>query len=76
MPTVSERSVASVTDAYRGVKRKRLHGDHFRTTVEPVIVKRYRKTLANRGFFKRNRTPASIRIVSKLVSIYGAGKRT
>ena len=38
---------------YRGVKRKRLHGDHFRTTVEPVIVKRYRKTLANRGFCKK-----------------------
>ena len=38
---------------YRGVKRKRLHGDHFRITVEPVIVKRYRKTLANRGFCKK-----------------------
>ena len=25
--------------AYRGVKQKRLHGDHFRTTVEPYIVK-------------------------------------
>ena len=39
--------------AYRGVKQKRLHGDHFRTTVEPFIVKRYRKTLANRGFCKK-----------------------
>ena len=38
---------------YRGVKRKRLHGDHFRTTVEPVIVKRYRKSLVNRGFCKK-----------------------
>ena len=38
---------------YRGVKRKRLHGDHFRITVEPVVVKRYRKTLANRGFCKK-----------------------
>ena len=38
---------------YRGVKRKRLHCDHFRITVEPVIVKRYRKTLANRGFCKK-----------------------
>ena len=38
---------------YRGVKRKRLHGDHFRITVEPVIVKRYRKTLVNRGFCKK-----------------------
>ena len=34
-------------------KPNRLHGDHFRTTVEPVIVKRYRKTLANRGFCKK-----------------------
>ena len=38
---------------YRGVKRERLHGDHFRITAEPVIVKRYRKTLANRGFCKK-----------------------
>ena len=38
---------------YRGVKRKRLHGDHFRNTVDPVIVKRYMKPLANRGFFKK-----------------------
>ena len=38
---------------YRGVKRNRLRGDHFRTTVEPVIVKRYRKTLVNRGFYKK-----------------------
>ena len=38
---------------YRGVKRKRLHGDPFRITVEPVIVKKYRKTLANRGFCKK-----------------------
>ena len=33
--------------------KNRLHGDHFRITVEPVIVKRYRKTLANRGFYKK-----------------------
>ena len=38
---------------YRGVKRKRLHGDHFRTTVEPVIAKKYRKTFVNRGFCKK-----------------------
>ena len=38
---------------YRGVKQKRLHGDHFRITVEPVIVKKYRKTLVNRGFCKK-----------------------
>ncbi len=30
-----------------------LHGDHFRITVEPVIVKRYRKTLVNKGFCKK-----------------------
>ena len=63
---------------YRGVKRKRLHGDHFRITVEPVIVKKYRKTLANQGFSKRNWTPTLIRFVSKQVSNYGAdnGSRT
>lgn len=38
---------------YRGVKQKRLHGDHFRTTVAPVIVKKYRKTLVNGGFCKK-----------------------
>ena len=38
---------------YRGVKRNRLHGDHFRIAVEPVIVKRYMKTLVNRGFYKK-----------------------
>ena len=38
---------------YRGVKQKSLHGDHFRTTVEPVIVKKYRKTLVNGGFCKK-----------------------
>ena len=38
---------------YRGVKRKRLHGDHFRITVEPVIVKKYRKPLVNGGFCKK-----------------------
>ena len=30
-----------------------LHGDHFRITVESVIVKRYRKTLVNKGFCKK-----------------------
>ena len=30
-----------------------LHGDHFRITVEPVIVKRYRKALVNRDFYKK-----------------------
>ena len=38
---------------YRRVKRKRLYCDHFRITVEPVIVKKYRKTLVNRGFYKK-----------------------
>ena len=34
-------------------KANRLHGDHFRITVEPVIVKRYRKILVNWGFCKK-----------------------
>ena len=38
---------------YRGVKRKRLHGDHFRITAEPAFVKRYIKTLTNRDFCKK-----------------------
>ena len=38
---------------YRGVKRKRLHGDHFRTTVEPAFVNWYRKILVNKGFYKK-----------------------
>ena len=31
----------------------RLYGDHSLVTIEPVIVKRYMKTLANRGFYKK-----------------------
>lgn len=38
---------------YREGKRKRLHGDHFRITAEPVIVKCCAKTLVNRGFCKK-----------------------
>ena len=38
---------------YRRIKRKKLYGDHFGTTVEPVFVKRYGKTLVNRGFCKK-----------------------
>ena len=38
---------------YGGAKRKRLCSDRFRIAVEPVIVKRFRKTLVNRGFCKR-----------------------
>ena len=42
----------SLKSTYRK-KANRLYGDHFRITVEPVIVKKYRKTLANRGFYKK-----------------------
>ncbi len=57
---------------------KRLYGNHSSVTVEPAFVKRYMETLANRGFYRKNWTPASILIVSKLVSSYGApaGTRT
>ena len=33
--------------------QNRLHGDQFLITVESVIVKRYMKTLANKGFCKK-----------------------
>ena len=57
---------------------KRLYGNHSSVTVEPAFVKKYMETLANRGFYRKNWTPASILIVSKLVSSYGApaGTRT
>ena len=32
---------------------KRLYGDRFSVTVEPTFDKRYGKTLANRGFYKK-----------------------
>ena len=32
---------------------KRLYGDHSSVTIEPAFVKRYGKTLANRGFYKK-----------------------
>ena len=35
---------------YIGKNAKKLYGDHFSVTVEPAFVKRYMKTLANRGF--------------------------
>jgi hypothetical protein len=38
---------------FGGAKLKRHHSDHFRITVEPVIVKRHRKTLAKRGFLQK-----------------------
>lgn len=56
--------------------QKRLYGDRFSVTAEPIFVKRYMKAIANRGFEKRNWTPALILIVSKLVSGYGGGDRT
>ena len=43
---------------YRGVKRNRLYGDHFRITVEPGFVKWYRETVVNQGFSKDIRTIA------------------
>ena len=33
--------------------RNRLHGDQFVITVESVIVKRYKKTPTNKGFYKK-----------------------
>ena len=60
---------------YRGVKRKRLHGDNFRITVEPVIVKKYMKTLANRSFYKKkldtNQDTHCIKIGVQLWSEWG-----
>ena len=38
---------------YSGAKHNRLYSDRFRIVVEPIIVKRYRKTLANRDFYKK-----------------------
>ena len=32
---------------------KRLYGDRFSVTVEPTFDKRYGRTLANRGFYKK-----------------------
>lgn len=43
---------------------------------QSLLVKKYRKSLVNRHYSKRNWTPIKIRIVSKLVSSYGAGDRT
>ena len=48
-----KRTKLLATKRYREEKRKRLHGDHFGITVEPVIVKKCVKTLANRGFCKK-----------------------
>ncbi len=59
-----------------GRKRKRLRSDRFRNATKPYIVKKYQKALRIKDFAKRNWTPIKIRIVSKLVSSYGAGKRT
>ena len=36
-----------------GKNRNRLCGDHLLVTTEPVIVKMYRKTLVNSGFYKK-----------------------
>ena len=38
---------------FGGAKHYRLCSDRFRIAVEPVIVKRYRKILVNRGFYKK-----------------------
>ena len=43
----------SFVKLYRGIKRNRLYSDNFRITVAPVIVKRYRISLANRDFYKK-----------------------
>ena len=36
-----------------GRKRKRLRSDRFRSTAEPYIVKKYRKSLVNQGLYKK-----------------------
>ena len=36
-----------------GRKRKRLRSDRFRSTAEPYIVKKYRKSLVNQGLCKK-----------------------
>ena len=33
--------------------QKRLYGDRFSVTAEPIFVKRYMKAIANRGFEKK-----------------------
>ena len=36
-----------------GKNEKRLYGNHSSVTIESAFVKRYMKTLANRGFYKK-----------------------
>lgn len=52
-------------------KCKKLRSDRFRNATKPYIVKKYRKALQIKDFIKRNWTPITIPIVSKLVSSYG-----
>ena len=54
----------------------RLYGDHSSVAVEPISLNSIGKPLQTGAFTKRNWTPASIRIVSKLVSSYGADDGT
>lgn len=57
-------------------KCKKLRSDRFRNATKPYIVKKYRKALQIKDFIKRNWTPITIPIVSKLVSSYGASGDT
>lgn len=59
-----------------GRKCKKLRSDRFRNATKPYIVKKYRKALQIKDFIKRNWTPIKIRMVSKLVSSYGASGDT
>ena len=36
-----------------GRKRKKLCGNRFQSTAEPYIVKKYRRSLANQGLYKK-----------------------
>ena len=38
---------------YIGKNMKRLYSDHFQIAVEPIIVKKYRESLVNQGFYKK-----------------------
>ena len=58
-PWLKTHTLRLFVKRYRRAKRKRLNGERFRITVEPVIVKKYRKTGT---FAKRNRTPTAIQL--------------
>jgi len=53
------------------INAPRLHGNELTFVMEPYFVKSYGKAVAIQRFSKRNWTPASIPMVSKLVSSYG-----